>query len=58
MCGARPDGRGMGVTETPLIDFEEAPASAISSACYAVLETSAVQQPVLKVHSKSDAFYT
>ena len=39
---------------------EEAPASAhisaLSSACYAVPETSAVQQPVLEVHSKSTAF--
>jgi hypothetical protein len=34
-------------------DSEEAPASALStSACCAVPETSAVQQPVLKVHSK------
>ena len=38
------------------VHAEEAPASARSSACYAVPETSAVQQPVMKVHSKSTAF--
>ena len=38
------------------VHAEEAPASALSSACYAVPETSAVQQPVMKVHSKSTAF--
>jgi hypothetical protein len=38
------------------VHAEEAPASAITSACYAVPETSAVQQPVLKVHSESTAF--
>jgi hypothetical protein len=38
------------------VHAEEAPASALSSACYAVPETSAVQQPVMEVHSKSTAF--
>ena len=38
------------------VHAKEAPASALSSACYAVPETSAVQQPVMKVHSKSTAF--
>ena len=38
------------------VHAEEAPASARSSACYAVPETSAVQQPVMKVHSESTAF--
>ena len=35
---------------------EEAPASALPSTRYAVPETSAVQQPVLEVHSESTAF--
>jgi hypothetical protein len=36
----------------------DTPATAFSNACYAVPETSAVQQPVLIVHSESDAFCT
>ncbi len=38
------------------VHVEEAPASALPSTRYAVPETSAVQQPVLEVHSKSTAF--
>ena len=38
------------------VHAEEAPASALTSACYVVPETSAVQQPVMKVHSESTAF--
>jgi hypothetical protein len=52
--------RGASVTNTCVlaggVHAEEAPASARSSACYAVPETSAVQQPVMKVHSESTAF--
>jgi hypothetical protein len=51
---------GASVTNTCVlaggVHAEEAPASARSSACYAVPETSAVQQPVMKVHSESTAF--
>ena len=38
------------------VHAEEAPASALPSTRYAVPETSAVQQPVLEVHSESTAF--
>jgi hypothetical protein len=51
---------GASVTNTCVlaggVHAEEAPASALSDACYAVPETSAVQQPVMKVHSESTAF--
>jgi len=51
---------GASVTNTCVlaggVHAEEAPASALTSACYAVPETSAVQQPVMKVHSESTAF--